>query len=258
MNARFHSRILSKTICTAALGLSLAPLMMSGISTAVAGPAGTYAGSDLWYVAMRKEPTTQAMLRELAHTNVVLVVPSDCVEVAGTVTFPQGNPFPDGNVPELQIYCRDQSADAYARKVHLDGSGHFYTIFKRGQRYDFYWKMQGGRERFCSLQVGSDARTQQKLVIAYPPAQKEQASADDAALAGRDGQTLANEYDLSGFPGHPVSDETKRIAEAIRVSTSTGSRANAHEMLARYYQDKGDSARAGAEFKKAKELREGK
>ena len=69
---------------------------------------------------MRAVPENAAMLRDLASTNLFIGVPADCVEVAGTITFPNGNPFPGPGFPELQVYCRDQSADAVARRIHLE------------------------------------------------------------------------------------------------------------------------------------------
>src|SRR5580692_9840449 len=108
MNTRYHSRNLTRTIASAASVLPA--LLCACASVALAGPSpvSTYAGTDLWFSQMRKVPANIELLRELAQTNLVIGVPNDCVEVAGTINFPDGNPFPADNPPELQIYCRDQ------------------------------------------------------------------------------------------------------------------------------------------------------
>jgi hypothetical protein len=261
MNARYHTRNVTGTIIKAASGLGLLALLWTCASTALGGPPAThtYIGTDLWFAQMRKLPANTQMLRDLAHTNFVIGVPPDCVEVAGTINFPNGNPFATPHLPELQIYCRDQGVDAVARKPQLDDGGHFYTVFKRGQQYDFYWKLPSGRERFCSLQVGTDAQTQHTLSIDYPPAETvaDQKPSDEFDLAGRERKTLVNEYDLSAFPANPTGAESQRVANAMRTATTTAARAAAHEMLAHYYADKGDRVRAGTEFKRAASLREG-
>jgi hypothetical protein len=262
MNDRFHAGNVIGNMINAARRLALVAFLGIGAQVALAGPpkTTTYIGTDLWFGQMRAVPANSAMIRELAHTNFVVGVPADCVEVAGTITFPDGNPFPGPGLPELQIYCRDQSADAVARRIHLEDPAHFYTVFRRGQRYDFYWKLPTGRERFCSILVGQDAQTQHSLVISYPPPSASgqvEKPADEFDFAGRSRSVLAKEYDLSGFPAFPSSDQTKHIAEAMRVATTTEARAAAHEMLARYYDGKGDSVRAAGEHGKANSLRQG-
>jgi hypothetical protein len=251
------ARILS--IPAAAIGLSLAPLLLSG-SAAFGQPvvaanqaAGAYVGSEVWYAAMRKSPDNQSMLQSLAHTNVVESLPADCIEVAGTITFPEGNPFPEQRIPPLDIYCRDQGADSFGRSPRVDASGNFYTVFKKGQVYDFYWRIDKTRQRFCTLQLRPDAKPRQKMTIPYHPPKTQP---EEPKVETRRTSALVAEYDLSGFPAHPVSPEAKRIAEAIETATGTLARAEAHEMLSRYYQEKWETARAKAEAKKAQKLRE--
>ncbi len=223
-----------------------------------AGVDAGYAGSEVWFDTMRKLPANEALVLALAKTNFVAGVPFDCVEVAGTITFPDGNPFPDQRLPELNISCRDQGADAAVRVPRLDDAGHFYTVFRRGQTYEFYWKRGKDREKFCTLQVSADAQQRQKLAVPYPPTKAASPGnpVDAPSEVPRDRASIFREYDLSGFPPNPSSAETKKIAEAIKFARSNSARAEAHEMLARYYRDaKLDNTRAAVEFKKAEALK---
>jgi hypothetical protein len=225
----------------------------------VGSDAGGLAGSDVWFDTMRKLPANETLLLALAKTNYLTELPYDCVEVAGTITFPDGNPFAGDPLPELNISCRDRSVDAEVRVPKLDDAGHFYTVFKRGQTYEFYWKREGdkNRDKFCTLQVSADAQQRQKLAV---PCTAKVATAvnpfDSAAEAPRDRAGISREYDMSGFPPKPTSAETRKIADAIKFGRSTSARAAAHEMLGRYYRDtKLDNTRAESEFKKAEALK---
>ena len=219
---------------------------------------GSYAGSDVWFDTMRKLPSSEALLLALAKTNFIIGLPYDCVEVAGTISFPDGNPFSGEGCPELNICCRDRNVDGAIRVPRLDDAGHFYTVFKRGQTYEFYWKRGNDQERFCTLQVSPDAQQRQKLSVPCPAVRSAAPvnPVDTPSELPRDRASISREYDLSGFPRNPTSDETKKIAEAIKFGRSNTARAAAHEMLARYYRDaKLDDARATGEFKKAEALK---
>lgn len=263
-NHRYSPGTRVTSLITAVLGLCLLPLLIPELSTARGDDkdgaetvSGTYAGSDVWFAGMRKTPSNQAMLRALMGTNIVTELPPDYVEVAGTITFPDGNPFPDQRLPELRISCRDQGADSVLRSPRMDESGHFYTVFKRGHAYEFYWKQAGGKERFCTLQLRPDAQLRQKLTVPYRSPSQVASTAQSADSKGfaRDFSVVSREYDLAGFPARPVSEDTVKISDAIKSATGTMARANAHEMLANYYKEKGDGVRARAEFKKAQKLR---
>jgi hypothetical protein len=253
------------SLVAAVLGLSLLPCLVPELSTARGDDtdaervSGTYAGSDVWFAGMRKTPANQAMLRALTGTNIVTDLPPDYVEVAGTISFPDGNPFPDLQLPELKIVCRDQNSDSVVRSPRLDESAHFYTVLKKGKTYEFYWKQPKSKERFCTLELRPDAQARQKLTVPYraPSQIANSGQAGDDKPLPRDFSVVSKEYDLAGFPARPVSEETMKIAEALKTATGTTARANAHEMLANYYKDKGDSVRARSEFKKAKKLRAG-
>jgi hypothetical protein len=139
---------------------------------------------------------------------------------------------------------------------HLDPSGHFYTVLKKGQTYEFYWNRHGSRERFCTLQLKPDAQSRQKITVDYRPSQSGAIAAMPKTV-WRENSSLMHEYDLAGFPANPNTPETQKIADAIRSARTTGERASAHEMLAHYYRyTKLDSARAEAEFRKADKLKE--
>jgi hypothetical protein len=66
------------------------------------------------------------------------------------------------------------------------------------------------------------------------------------------------DFDLSGFPQQPTDFEEQQVFEEITAARdprnvpSPTVKAQAHERLARYYQRKGDTQRATAEFQKAK------
>jgi len=254
-----YVRIAGRTAVTAAILLISFAL---GWSTAradgrIGSDSSGLAGSDVWFDTMRKLPVNETLVLALAKTNFITGLPYDCVEVAGTVTFPDGNPFAGDQLPELNISCRDRSMDAEVRVPRLDDAGHFYTIFKRGQTYEFYWKRGNNRDKFCTLQVSADAQQRQKLTIPCPAKAVPAVNpVDSPAEMPRDRAGISREYDMSGFPPKPISAETRKIADAIKFARSNPARAAAHEMLGRYYRDtKLDEARAASEFKKAEALK---
>jgi hypothetical protein len=64
----------------------------------------------------------------------------------------------------------------------------------------------------------------------------------------------AEDFDLSGFPSQPTNFEEQRILAQIKAvggSYNVPTQVNAHQMLARYYTNKGDGQRARSEQAKA-------
>ena len=135
------------------------------------GVNGGYVGSDRWFAQMRQSAANQAMLRSIAGARSVQQLPADYVEFAGQIVFPHGkNPFPRGRFPDLRIRCRNQSADNVERAPFVDDEGGFYTVFMKGQSYDFYWMyFAGGKEKFAVININSDGPRQRKVAIPYSP-----------------------------------------------------------------------------------------
>jgi hypothetical protein len=83
----------------------------------------------------------------------------------------------------------------------------------------------------------------------------QESTAREKALARARAHNPA-EFDLSGFPAKPATAEEKQIAARINAARTTAS--EAHELLATYYAEKGDAARADAERTKAEFWRRSK
>lgn len=149
-------------------------LFLLGGGSALAGQNSTngiyggYVGSDSWFSSMRKSAANLAILRSLGGARGPVRLPANYIEFAGQITFPAGNPFPKKQLPDLRIVCRDQSADSVDRAPFVDDSGGFYTVFKKGQTYDFLWMYTfGGRDKFASLTIETSAPRQLKYIFAY-------------------------------------------------------------------------------------------
>src|ERR1044071_7895176 len=135
------------------------------------GIYGGYVGSDRWFTEMRQSPANQAMLRNIAGVRSAQQLPADYVEFAGQIVFPHGkNPFPRGRFPDLRIRARNQSSDSVERAPFVDNEGGFYTVFKRGQSYEFYWMyFAGSKERFAVINIDPNGPRQRKVAIPYSP-----------------------------------------------------------------------------------------
>ena len=154
-------------------------------SSATNGVYGGYVGSSRWFDMMRQSAANTAMLRSLgsARSGGRAEVPPDYTEVAGEFSFVRGNPFPGGRLPDLRIVCNNQSADAVERAPFITTSGNggpsFYTVLKRGQRYDFYWRYYfGGKEQFASFQAPADSPGQIRISILVDPKGQGRITAD--------------------------------------------------------------------------------
>ena len=144
-------------------------------SSASNGVYGGYVGSSRWFDLMRQSAANASLLQSLGgrHTGPV-AVPPDYVEVSGEFTFVRGNPFPGGRLPDLRILCADPSADAVPRAPFVATSGNagpsFYTVLKKGQRYEFYWMYYfGGKEQLGRLDMPQEAPGQLRLTLLIDP-----------------------------------------------------------------------------------------
>ena len=228
-------------------------------------------GSEHWFQTMRQTAANLAMMKSLTGTRDYRKLPADYVEFAGRIAFPNGNPFPKGRLPDLRIVCHDLAADGVDRAPLVGEDGGFYTVFKRGETYDLYWMYYfGSREKFASVTIRAEGPRQRRLTIEYrlPDAavvSSEGANAQSAesghhadeviAVAPRANSTLVvdpDEYDLSAFPHQVTNFEQQQVLEDIRSATTPALKAGAHERLARYYEKRGDSWRARAEYAKAR------
>ncbi|MBF0548207.1 MAG: hypothetical protein HQM08_27470 [Candidatus Riflebacteria bacterium] len=132
------------------------------------GVYGGYVGSDQWFNSMRQSAANQAMIQSLHGKGGGNKLPADYIEFAGQISFPQGNPFPKGKIPDLRIVCRDKNADAIERAPHVDKDGNFYTPLKKGQTYDLYWMYYfGSKEKFATLNVQAKGPNQRKANFEY-------------------------------------------------------------------------------------------
>ena len=225
------------------------------------GINGGYVGSDRWFATMRQSAANQAMLASLGSSRGSRELPPDYVEFAAVVTFPDGNPFPDKRFPDLRIAGRDKNADSVERAPFIDENGGFYTVFKKGQTYDVFWMYYfGSREQFASITIPGDSPRQRKLAIAYRPNNPAPASPPSRAASPPSVAPTprpspppdANRFDISGLPPSPTTFEEQQIMAGLDDPTDP----RAHERLARYYENKGDTKRANTEYEKARYWRE--
>jgi len=157
--------------------LALLVAALSAVSTQAAeiasgGIYGGYVGSDRWFSEMRRSAANRAMLQSLAGKGSSKKLPADYVEFAGQIVFPEGNPFPKGQLPDLRISTSGKGADPVERAPHIDQDGSFYTVLKKGVTYDFYWMHYfGSREKFATLHVQQEGARQRKVSIEYRPSQ---------------------------------------------------------------------------------------
>lgn len=132
------------------------------------GIYGGYAGSDRWFSAMRQSAANRAMLESIAGTRSHKKLPSDYVEFAGQILFPDGNPFPEGRLPDLCIEAGDKTADPVERAPYVESDGSFYTVFRKGVTYELSWMYYfGGREKFAVIDVRPDGPPARRLAIEY-------------------------------------------------------------------------------------------
>lgn len=224
------------------------------------GINGGYVGSDRWFSVMRQSAANQAMLASLGRSRDAKELPADYVEFAGAITFPNGNPFPDKKLPDLRIVSCGKNADPVERAPFVDDTGGFYTVFKKGQTYDVFWMYYpGGREQFATITIPADSGPQRRLEIAYSPSTGnnpsttgQAAPAPAPAVQRTPRPPDADKFDTSGLPPRPTTFEEQLIMDELSDPTS----ARAHERLARYYESKGDTKRANAEYEKARYWRD--
>ena len=95
------------------------------------------------------------------------------IELKGKIVFPKGNPFPGGQLPSMQIKCRDKSADPARRAPIVRQDGSFSTDLKAGQTYDLYWMSYFGfLTRFASIHVRREGPKERHAVIYVHERQK--------------------------------------------------------------------------------------
>lgn len=234
------------------------------------GIEGGYVGSDQWFVMMRKSAENWALYKALSGSADYRKLPGDYIELAGMILFPGGNPFPDKRIPDLRIRCRNLLADTVERAPRLDKQGGFYTVLKKGQIYDFYWLSNSGtREIFKSVTVNRDGMKQRKATFEYnlrklapvgtfpspnpsPAPAKIQMQPENAATPEDLPLSENDQFDLSEFPAQPENFDAQLIDDAMRAAQTPLMKAFAHQMLGDYYFKRGDSAKAEAEYLKAK------
>ena len=231
------------------------------------GVLNGYVGSDKWFSEMRKSAANQAMLKALSGKSNPKRLPTDFIEVAGIIRFPNGNPFPAGQLPDLRIQGKDPKTDSVERAPYVSKDGSFYTVLKKGQTYDLYWMYYfGSREKFASIHIEPAGKPQRKYSVEYitetedpvetkSPAPDEPKPRDPPAIPVPKEEATppadADEFDLSGFPSQPTNFEEQTILESIKFAASPALKAIAHEKLASYYKKNGPAAKAQSEYAKA-------
>jgi hypothetical protein len=255
-------------------------LVIAGSSLAVAqsgsnGSYGGYVGSSAWSESMRHSAENQAVMRQLggasakqsAGGGAEQPVPADSIELAGRFVFPQGNPFPNGRLPDLRINCNAPCSDHVERAPHIFQSGddaNFSTVLKKGHSYTFSWMYyMGGKEAFTTYVVPSGGSRQVKASFAIDAKGHGQAAgnritprsqaapASWAPASGGQGFTgNPRVFDLSGFPPRPTNFEEQRIVAAIQAAQDPRHSANpwvfqeqGHRMLGNWYINRGEQQR---------------
>ncbi|MDA8088278.1 MAG: hypothetical protein M0Z75_16470 [Nitrospiraceae bacterium] len=151
-------------------------LLLAGIaaSCALAFPANAYGwlvGSPTWFGDTERIARDRAYERAYSGKNGTQKpqkLPPGYVELAGKIVFPKGNPFPDGQLPDLHIVCRDKSADSAVRAPVVRKDGSFSTTLKSGQTYDLYWMSYlGFLNKFASIHVSRRGPRRRQAVFSY-------------------------------------------------------------------------------------------
>jgi len=190
------------------------------------GIYGGYVGSDRWFSEMRRSAANRAMLQSLAGKGNSKKLPADYVEFAGQIVFPEGNPFPKDQLPDLRIEARDKGADPVERAPSIDKDGSFYTVFKKGVTYDLYWMYYfGSREKFATLHVRQEGERQRKVSIEYRPPQSTANAPSQSPAASVEQPVPSDERPTTG-PGYirPQTGEKYKSPEIGPGFRSPGSR----------------------------------
>lgn len=140
--------------------------VMAGSGSATNGVYGGYVGSDRWFRTYGTAPGARSSggsgVRQPFDS-------SRFTEVAVTVRFPDGNPFPGGNLPDLRVL--GPKGDIGARTWPTSktaASATFTLVLEKGSKYRLQWGATlGGSEDFALLTVLSDARTRRSVSIDY-------------------------------------------------------------------------------------------
>lgn len=155
----------------------VASLSLGAATTAGAqsnnGVYGGYVGSHDWFRSMTRDARNQAMLRSLGAAPGAtgdIQLPPGYIQIAGEFTFPAGNPFPAGRLPDLRIKCANAAADSVERAPFIitqGGAPSYYTVLKTGQTYAFTWMYYfGSKQQFATWQAPANAPSALRLVIA--------------------------------------------------------------------------------------------
>jgi len=96
-------------------------------------------------------------------------------EVALAVTFPGGNPFPKGRLPNLNVTGPDgngRGAFPYASKTDTNQAA-YYLLLHKGASYTVQWMFSfGGKEIFGHFVVPTDAPERLVVTMPYRPARR--------------------------------------------------------------------------------------
>lgn len=191
---RHASRYLNEFLTILLLFMTSISGVWASNESATNGIYGGYVGSDRWFYTMRQTAANQALIQSLSGARKLQKLPADYVEFSGMIVFPNGNPFPGGQLPDLRIVPRDTQADAVERAPTLDSKGSFYSVFKRGQTYDIFWMYYfGGREKFAEIYIEPNGPQLRKAAIEYIPAPTESNATDESRSADNKSRSADND-----------------------------------------------------------------
>ena len=142
------------------------------IHSADNGVYGGYVASDAWFDAMRRKAGrggSTAHAQWQAARNEALRSGTS-TEVALIVSFPTGNPFPKGRVPNLTVLGpdgKDTGAYPYTSKS-VTNQAAYYLLIPKGADYTLQWLyFAGSKEVFAKFRVPDSAPQRMAVLIPY-------------------------------------------------------------------------------------------
>lgn len=163
-----------KRLLAACLPLCLALSLGAQTHSANNGVYGGYVGSDAWFDSMTRSARLNGASAhaqwEAARAEALRSGKSS--EVALVVSFPGGNPFPKGRVPDLLVNSpegKDLGVSPYASKAGTNQAT-YYLVLPKGASYTLRWMYYfGSKEEFGHFEVPDKAPERIAVVVPYRP-----------------------------------------------------------------------------------------
>lgn len=165
----------------AGLGLALAiqigaPVYATPEST-TNGVYGGYVGSSAWFTEMRRSvtrvPGGHQQWRDAIERGLKA---GTLAEVMLEVRFPQGNPFPKGEPPDLRVIGPKGDIGAFPFRYKVTNqSAIYYLILQKGQTYTLQFVYYFGQsEDIARLHVPAGGQSRLKATINYIPSSQDE------------------------------------------------------------------------------------